>query len=655
MHVRRFLIFAMLSVVFAGIAPDGALACSCLRQTHSEHLQGIDFVAFGRIVSVVQEKKTQKGQFGPRGRAKFAPKQTWKGTPGELVEIRYHVDTGGDCGVDFEKGEEFIMFALANADGTYQTGLCIIPPTWTWMGGEADNYTAVLDDYKARWDKLRAAVKAQPNSLSTHIRLAEFLESERDRPGALASYEKIASLDPKNPIGPAGAGRVLFDLKNYKGALVKLRRATELDPDNQDTRRLIQHARLHLGEKLDFRQVDLRGLKLSGVDFSGLDLRGKNFSGAELWYANFTGSQLDGAVLDRADLFRADFTGASAKGSDIRNTRMTRAIFANADFSSANAMGTHFSGTDLAGANMTGIAAQYSKFDDVNVEGTNFNGANLAHSRFRDMRLAGASFSDASLNNARFYHADLSGVDLSTADLHRARLKGAKYDCATRLPAGVDVVAQKMIPTERGCSGIAVNLDFRFADWESHDLSGLDLHGADFSGSILEYAQFYGANLEGANFSDTFMAGYFGGANLRHSNFTNARQFPSRWDFNGDAGHGRPDITGAVFRNVSLDLRLFTGMAEENPDLETADLSGSTIVCGRTPEWIVRQSGDVPRQNWVQYQSELSLAKILVAAQPDVRLDAACAAAIDKYSGKNCAPWIAKDKRPRGCVFPEPE
>lgn len=651
MRIMRPFIFAALWCLLFGVGAGDAYACTCVKQTHSEHLRDIDFVAFGRVFSIEREEITPSETSNARAKALFSPKQIWKGTPGgDPVEIRYYT---GMCGLDFDEGEELIMFAIANDDGSYSTHMCAFPSLMT--SADDDGYRVVRDEYKARWDRLRGAAAARPDDILAQRNLAEFLESEHDRPGAVEAYEKLASLDPDDPAWPHRAGRVWFDLGAYEKALETLRRAAELDPDDRDTRRLIQHARLHQGETLDLRQVDFRGLKMGELDLSGLDLSGKDFSGADLWKTSFEGSRLDGANFENAMIVSANFTGAAAKGIQIRNAEFIRSDFSDADVSGANATGTRFSQTNLTRTNLAGAVADYAQFDTVIIAGANFSKANLAHSRFRDMTLAGASFVNARLNHARFIRADVSGVDLSSATLHRARLRGLKYNCATTLPDGIDPAAEKMIPAERGCPDIPVNLDFRFGTWQGFDFSGLDLHGADFSGSNVSFADFYATDLEGADFTNTSGEGYFAGANLRNANFTNAAEFSFRSSYDRRADGATTDIAGAIFRNATVDLDGLVTEESHIPNLAEAQFAGASIDCSQHAWWITRQAEPRRQKTWSRIQDLLRQVKTLMTRQPSIRLTAGCAEAVANYTDATCAPWIAKENRPAGCVFPEAE
>jgi hypothetical protein len=53
---------------------------------------------------------------------RFVVRRTWKGVAGPIVEISTGMG-GGDCGVDFAIGREYIVDAQ-NRDGRLVTGIC---------------------------------------------------------------------------------------------------------------------------------------------------------------------------------------------------------------------------------------------------------------------------------------------------------------------------------------------------------------------------------------------------------------------------------------------------------------------------------------------------------------------------------------------------
>lgn len=97
-------------------------------------------------------------------------------------------------------------------------------------------------------DKLRQAIKLNPQMHDAHIELGSVLEAQRDFPGAIAAFRSAASLAPKNPI------------PHYRLARLYARTG---EPDKAEAERAL-HQKLSAQEKaeLDRRQAATKHLEL---------------------------------------------------------------------------------------------------------------------------------------------------------------------------------------------------------------------------------------------------------------------------------------------------------------------------------------------------------------------------------------------------------
>lgn len=199
--------------------------------------------------------------------------------------------------------------------------------------------------------------------------------------------------------------------------------------------------------------VDFADLNLTLIDISGLDFKKAIFTGA--------------------DLYGADLSGSNLSGSDLSDTRLDR----------SSIIGTDFSKADLTDSTLL-RPTTFSNVQFNRNEVADFTGAKLVRTRFF-ARLDGASFRNADLTEADFSplesgantistvpHNQLSGVDFSNAIMRKANLQQGVLDFAI----------------------------FRDADLQDADFRAADLRNADFSGADLTGANFTGANLEGARF-----------------------------------------------------------------------------------------------------------------------------------------------------------
>jgi len=109
--------------------------------------------------------------------------------------------------------------------------------------------------------------------------------------------------------------------------------------------------------------LDFQDLKLRNIDLSGADLEGINFKNADLRLTKFIGANLAGANLQRADLTGADLEAAELRGADLsqaqlKRVNLTGAKLARANLKKANLHKADLRGTDLsqcylAGANLS--------------------------------------------------------------------------------------------------------------------------------------------------------------------------------------------------------------------------------------------------------------------------------------------------------------
>jgi uncharacterized protein YjbI with pentapeptide repeats len=205
------------------------------------------------------------------------------------------------------------------------------------------------------------------------------------------------------------------------------------------------------GEKVDFADLNLTLIDLSGLDFKKAVFVGADLYGADLSASNLSGTDLSYTRLDRASIISADFSGA-----DLTDATLLRpTTFSN----------THFDRR----------------------EAVNFSGATLVRTRVF-ARLDWASFRDADLTEADFSPLE-SGANTIATVPHN-------------MLTGADFTNAKM----RG-----VNLQQGYLDFAV--FRDADLRDADFRAAKLNQADFRGANLDGANFAGAVVAGaQFAGA-----------------------------------------------------------------------------------------------------------------------------------------------
>ena len=123
-----FLIFALaVNLLVAGTSNlRNAHACTCAPLGPlEEHLRTSDAVFSGEVMGI-DENDLSPGP-GPRlGKVTFDVSDVWKGVSEEPVAV-YGQGPGASCGIDFEEGESYLVYAYrSNGDGgnLLQTDLC---------------------------------------------------------------------------------------------------------------------------------------------------------------------------------------------------------------------------------------------------------------------------------------------------------------------------------------------------------------------------------------------------------------------------------------------------------------------------------------------------------------------------------------------------
>lgn len=168
------------------------------------------------------------------------------------------------------------------------------------------------------------------------------------------------------------------------------------------------------------------GQRLIEPDLRNMELRGVDLSGAKLVRADLTSAWLAGADLTGACLEECRFDGAEADG-----LRLTGAQLLGCSFTHAKLHGAHLADADLTGSNLTNCGLRKAVLSGVRGRKVLMEEASL-----EEATLSGAALQDVNLRCA-----DLRGTDLRGADLRHADLTGALLDSAdlldSRLPAEV--------------------------------------------------------------------------------------------------------------------------------------------------------------------------------------------------------------------------
>lgn len=200
-------------------------------------------------------------------------------------------------------------------------------------------------------------------------------------------------------------------------------------PDEELKNRLSAHERWLEGDKnrddrIDFSELDLRGVDLSKAklayaylrfsDLSQARLIGTDLSHADLVHVNLEDACLAGAKLTEASLGNARMSGARCscqvmRGEQrvthigkvtLRKATMAGAILTRANFHQADLSGADLQNTDLTGVGLVGADLSAALVQNSNLTGANLLTANLADADFRGSSLHNINLKMVNLDNA---------------------------------------------------------------------------------------------------------------------------------------------------------------------------------------------------------------------------------------------------------------
>ena len=149
--------------------------------------------------------------------------------------------------------------------------------------------------------------------------------------------------------------------------------------------------RFWLVDTPDLSRANLREVDLRGVNMTGVKLFRANLAGSDLDYTNLSNTDLSKAEMIRADLSHANLSGArmgrvNLSYADLFHANLSHCYLANADFSHA----------DLSEANLTNADLTRVDFSGAKLIGAKITQEQLARTR----SLAGAVLPDGTTYTA---------------------------------------------------------------------------------------------------------------------------------------------------------------------------------------------------------------------------------------------------------------
>lgn len=146
-------------------------------------------------------------------------------------------------------------------------------------------------------------------------------------------------------------------------------------------------------------------------------------------------------------------------------------------------------GTDWAGVDVTGDVG-----GDIEVDGVE-----LSSTRLANLRLTGRRIDRLRMVDVLVEDCELSGVNIPAANLVRVEFRR----CRMSGLSAPNLRARHVRYIDCRADGAS----FRMSNWDSAELSEVDLREADFHAATLAGARFLGCDLTGADFSTAKAAG----------------------------------------------------------------------------------------------------------------------------------------------------
>jgi len=207
----RSILFAT-ALVFTGHA---ALACECMDMSGTRILE-ISGLAFTGVASPLGADKDGGVMTA------FTIKDLWKG-PAETSVVIHHHEAGPACGVAFEAGETYTIFATRGDDGNWHTNSCMYA-----------GFGAYLEDYKSEADTLDAPLHQNPQDETALLAKGKFLLEHGDNENALGIFNYLRSIAPGNAEALIGRARAFLALGSRKEAAADVNAALMLAPENAE-------------------------------------------------------------------------------------------------------------------------------------------------------------------------------------------------------------------------------------------------------------------------------------------------------------------------------------------------------------------------------------------------------------------------------------
>ena len=110
-----------LAMLIAALVPQAASACTCMMSTQPYGFHA-SAIFRGRVTKIDTHERSLRDTWTPV-EVEFEVSEAWRG-PVETTVVVFTGRGGGDCGARFEVGQEYLVPANLNTDGSMNTSSC---------------------------------------------------------------------------------------------------------------------------------------------------------------------------------------------------------------------------------------------------------------------------------------------------------------------------------------------------------------------------------------------------------------------------------------------------------------------------------------------------------------------------------------------------
>ncbi len=257
---------------------------------------------------------------------------------------------------------------------------------------------------------------------------------------------------------------------------------------------------------------DFSNQNLSSANFLAANLTNANFSNAVISGADF--STLPGNMGISYDQFRST---ANFRNRDLKHVKLVFNDLSGWDLSNMDLTAADFSTADLSRATLTGstiLAASLGNITRFGFTPSQF----YSTASYQTRKLGGIQLFMDDLTDWDFSNLDLTSADFHEANLTHARFDGAIIRGASfRQTTQTGFTAQQLYRTANYLAGDLRSIDLQdnsLRDWSfsNQNLTGAkfrgsDLTGADFTGALLVNTQLASCDLTDADFTGADLRG----------------------------------------------------------------------------------------------------------------------------------------------------